>query len=160
MSSETETHTPASVKLLDRAVIVLNAIGSLWVLFLVLIICMDSFGRSFFNRPFDGVNELVAVSMAFIVFCQLPDTVRLGKLRAQRCRETPAEAAGMGLLEPGAMLGSFQRAQLRAEFGEHRGFFLAQSLAETLADPGLGGRRAVTFRRAGGKRFAPVPDSW
>ena len=41
---------------------------------------MDSFGRSFFNRPFDGVNELVAVSMAFIVFCQLADTVRLGKL--------------------------------------------------------------------------------
>jgi len=64
----------------DRAVAALNAFGSLWVLFIVLLICMDSFGRSFFNRPFDGVNELVAVSMAFVVFCQLADTVRLGKL--------------------------------------------------------------------------------
>ncbi len=80
MSAEPETRPSASVKLLDRAVIILNAIGSLWVLFLVLVICLDSFGRSLFDRPFDGVNEVVAVSMAFIVFCQLPDTVRLGRL--------------------------------------------------------------------------------
>ena len=58
----------------------LNAFGSIWVLLIVALICSDSFGRSFFNRPLDGVNELVAVSMAFIVFCQLPDTVRLDKL--------------------------------------------------------------------------------
>jgi TRAP-type mannitol/chloroaromatic compound transport system permease small subunit len=76
----TETHPPAKPTLLDRAVAGLNAIGSLWVLMLVIFICIDSFGRSFFNRPFDGVNEVVAVSMAFIVFCQLADTVRLNKL--------------------------------------------------------------------------------
>jgi TRAP-type C4-dicarboxylate transport system permease small subunit len=80
VTAEFESRPPASVKLLDRAVIILNAIGSLWVLFLVLVICLDSFGRSLFDRPFDGVNEVVAVSMAFIVFCQLPDTVRLGRL--------------------------------------------------------------------------------
>jgi TRAP-type C4-dicarboxylate transport system permease small subunit len=70
----------ASLSWFDRAVFVLNAFGSLWVLLIVILICSDSFGRSFFNRPLDGVNELVAVSMAFIVFCQLPDTVRLSKL--------------------------------------------------------------------------------
>jgi len=64
----------------DRAVFVLNAFGSLWVLLIVILICSDSFGRSLFNHPLDGVNELVAVSMAFIVFCQMPDTVRLAKL--------------------------------------------------------------------------------
>jgi TRAP-type mannitol/chloroaromatic compound transport system permease small subunit len=68
------------VRLLDASVVGLNAIGSLWVLILVVLICADSFGRSLFNHPIDGVNELVAVSMAVIVFCQLPDTVRLGKL--------------------------------------------------------------------------------
>jgi TRAP-type C4-dicarboxylate transport system permease small subunit len=64
----------------DRSVFILNAFGSVWVLFIVILICSDSFGRTFFNHPLDGVNELVAVSMAFIVFCQLPDTVRLTKL--------------------------------------------------------------------------------
>jgi len=81
--SEFESPSPAHFATLnwfDRAVFVLNAFGSLWVLFIVLLICSDSFGRTFFNRPLDGVNELVAVSMAFIVFCQLPDTVRLAKL--------------------------------------------------------------------------------
>lgn len=80
MSNEAARPPAARLSLLDRAVATLNAIGSLWVLMLVLFICLDSFGRSLFNRPFDGVNEVVAVSMALIVFCQLPDTVRLGKL--------------------------------------------------------------------------------
>lgn len=81
--SEIEVSPPPAFTTLnwfDRAVFILNAFGSLWVLFIVLLICSDSFGRTFFNHPIDGVNELVAVSMAFIVFCQLPDTVRLAKL--------------------------------------------------------------------------------
>jgi TRAP-type mannitol/chloroaromatic compound transport system permease small subunit len=80
VSDQSTIHRSAAVTLLDRSVVALNAIGSLWVLFLVLLICTDSFGRSFFNHPLDGVDELVAVSMAVIVFCQLADTVRLGKL--------------------------------------------------------------------------------
>ena len=70
----------AKLSWFDRAVFLLNAFGSLWVLLIVVLICLDLFGRSLFNHPLDGVNELVAVSMAFIVFCQLPDTVRLNKL--------------------------------------------------------------------------------
>jgi len=80
VSDESVPRQPVRLNLFDRAVAILNAFGSLWVLFIVLLICMDSFGRSFFNRPFDGVNEVVAVSMAFIVFCQLADTIRLNKL--------------------------------------------------------------------------------
>ena len=70
----------AIVRVLDHTVTFLNAVGSLWVLLLVILICADSFGRSFFSRPIDGVTELVAVSLAVIVFCQLPDTARLGRL--------------------------------------------------------------------------------
>ncbi len=80
MTAERPRPSNAIVRLLSLSVVVLNAIGSFWVLLLVLLICADSFGRSLFNHPIDGVNELVAVSMAVIVFCQLPDTVRLGKL--------------------------------------------------------------------------------
>lgn len=80
MAAETVARPPAIVRLLNVSVVTLNAIGSLWVLLLVILICTDSFGRSFFNHPLDGVTELVAVTMAVIVFCQLADTVRLGKL--------------------------------------------------------------------------------
>ncbi|MCF8476746.1 MAG: TRAP transporter small permease [Pseudolabrys sp.] len=80
MSSNPTAGSPAHLSPLDRFVAILNAFGSLWVLGIVLLICTDSFGRSFFNKPFDGVNEIVAVSMAFVVFCQLADTIRLDKL--------------------------------------------------------------------------------
>lgn len=80
MAPENATRPPVIVRLLNISVVVLNAIGSLWVLFLVVLICTDSFGRSFFNSPLEGVPELVAVTMAVIVFCQLADTVRLGRL--------------------------------------------------------------------------------
>jgi TRAP-type mannitol/chloroaromatic compound transport system permease small subunit len=68
------------LSLLDRVVVFMNAVGSLWVLLLVLLINVDAFGRTFFNRPIAGMIEIVAVSLAVIVFCQLADTIRLGKL--------------------------------------------------------------------------------
>jgi TRAP-type mannitol/chloroaromatic compound transport system permease small subunit len=80
VTAEPTGRPPVIVRLLNISVVALNAIGSLWVLLLVVLICIDSFGRSIFNHPLDGVTELVAVTMAVIVFCQLADTVRLGKL--------------------------------------------------------------------------------
>jgi TRAP-type mannitol/chloroaromatic compound transport system permease small subunit len=71
---------PPRTTLLDRAVIVMNAVGSLWVLFLVVLIDIDAGGRTLFNMPIAGMIEFVAVSLAVIVFCQLADTIRLGKL--------------------------------------------------------------------------------
>ena len=66
--------------LFDRAVAFLNTFGSLWVLLHGHPDLHGFLGRSFFNHPIDGVKELVAVTMAVVVFCQLADTVRLGKL--------------------------------------------------------------------------------
>ncbi len=80
MSDTDGAKAPERLNLLDRLVVGLNAIGSLWVLLLVLLICTDSFGRSFFRHPIEGAVEMVAVSMAVIVFCQLPDTTRIGRL--------------------------------------------------------------------------------
>jgi TRAP-type mannitol/chloroaromatic compound transport system permease small subunit len=80
LSSENDSLPLVRSKLLELIVAALNAIGSLWVMVLVLLICADSFGRSFFATPIEGVVEMVAVSMAVIVFCQLADTVRLGRV--------------------------------------------------------------------------------
>ncbi len=64
----------------ERLVVAMNAVGSLWVLLLVLLINADALGRSLFALPVQGAVEIVALSMAIIVFCQLADTIRLGKL--------------------------------------------------------------------------------
>ena len=112
VSAESRFSRSAVVRLLDRSVAFLNAVGSLWVLLLVILICADSFGRSFFNHPIAGVVELVAVSLAVIVFCQLPDTARLGRLtrsetmlvRLQGSNSTGAALAVVGFELLGAVV--------------------------------------------------------
>lgn len=57
-----------------------NAIGTLCVLALVAIVNYDVIARNFFNAPFMGAVEVVQFSLVFIVFLQLPDVVRVGRL--------------------------------------------------------------------------------
>ena len=59
---------------------VANVIGTLVVLGLVIIINYDVFARGLFNSPFRGAVEVVQFSMVLIVFLQLPDVVRVGRL--------------------------------------------------------------------------------
>lgn len=57
-----------------------NVIGTLVVLGLVVMINYDVFARGLFNSPFRGAVEVVQFSMVLIVFLQLPDVVRVGRL--------------------------------------------------------------------------------
>jgi TRAP-type C4-dicarboxylate transport system permease small subunit len=57
-----------------------NAIGTLMVLCLVMIVNFDVVARGVFNSPFRGAVEVVQFSMVFIVFLQLPDVVRVNRL--------------------------------------------------------------------------------
>ncbi|WP_305983870.1 TRAP transporter small permease subunit [Roseibium sp. MMSF_3544] len=57
-----------------------NAVGTLIVLSLVLIVNYDVVARNFFNAPFRGAYEVVQFSMVLIVFMQLPDVVRMNRL--------------------------------------------------------------------------------
>jgi TRAP-type C4-dicarboxylate transport system permease small subunit len=59
---------------------VVNAIGTLVVLGLVVVVNFDVVARGVFNAPFRGTTELVQFSIVLIVFLQLPDVVRSGKL--------------------------------------------------------------------------------
>ncbi len=63
------------------AVIVgMNALGSTWILLLILLVTADAIGRSFFAHPIAGVTEMVQISIVGIVFSQLADAIRNGKL--------------------------------------------------------------------------------
>lgn len=64
----------------DRLVIGMNALGSFWVLLLVLLVTADALGRTFLNHPIQGTHEMIQISVVGIVFMQLADTIRTGRL--------------------------------------------------------------------------------
>jgi TRAP-type C4-dicarboxylate transport system permease small subunit len=66
--------------ILDKTMTVMNTIGSLWIFVLMIMIDTDAFSRTFFNHPFHGVIELVELSIVGIVFMQLGDATRQGRL--------------------------------------------------------------------------------
>ncbi|MDA1091412.1 MAG: TRAP transporter small permease [Proteobacteria bacterium] len=66
--------------LLDRALSSLNALGSLWIFFIMALVNADVFGRTFFLAPIDGVNEMIELSLVGIVFLQLGDATQHGRL--------------------------------------------------------------------------------
>ena len=57
-----------------------NAVGTLVLLGLVVVINVDIIARGIFNLPFRGAIEVVQFSMVLIVFLQLPDVVKVGRL--------------------------------------------------------------------------------
>lgn len=58
----------------------MNALGTLVVLVLVVVVNGDSLSRNLFNAPFLGIVEAVQFSLVLIVFMQLPDVVRVNRL--------------------------------------------------------------------------------
>lgn len=58
----------------------LNAIGTLWIVALMGLICADVVARSLFDQPLPRVPEFVGYSIVAIVFLQLPNTLNLRKL--------------------------------------------------------------------------------
>lgn len=58
----------------------LNGLGSIVIGLVMVLMCADVFLRNAFNKPIDGVAELVAASIIVIVFLQLPGTLRHGRM--------------------------------------------------------------------------------
>jgi TRAP-type mannitol/chloroaromatic compound transport system permease small subunit len=58
----------------------LNGAGTLWIFLIMLLMNVDILMRFLFSAPIDGVTELVELSIAGIVFLQLGDAVRAGRL--------------------------------------------------------------------------------
>ncbi len=57
---------------------VLNALGSLWIAAIGLLITADVVGRAFFASPIFGVPEIVKISVVGIVWLQMAHTLRSG----------------------------------------------------------------------------------
>jgi len=80
----------------------LNAIGSVLIMIVMLLMCADVLARNILDTPIHGVAELVAMSIIVIVFLQLASTLRHGRMsRADIFIDPFAEkhpAAGNGLL--------------------------------------------------------------
>ena len=64
----------------SRFVAALNSMGGVLILGMIVMINLDVFSRFLFNHPIDGVTELVELSIVAIVFLQLADAVRNGRL--------------------------------------------------------------------------------
>lgn len=58
---------------------VLNAIGTVWIIVLMVLINSDIIGREFFRAPVRGATELVSLSIVGIVFLQLAHTLWVGR---------------------------------------------------------------------------------
>ena len=58
----------------------LNVLGTLLILGLMVLVNMDVIGRGVFNNPVSGVPEMVSMSIVAIVFLQVAQTFRRGRL--------------------------------------------------------------------------------
>lgn len=61
---------------LDWLTSAMSATGAAIILLVMVVILTDAFGRGFFAMPLVGTPEIVAMSIASIVFLQYPSTVR------------------------------------------------------------------------------------
>lgn len=59
---------------------VANAVGTLVIFALIIVMNADVFSRNFLDAPLRGVVEMVIFSLVLIVFLQLPDVVRKNRL--------------------------------------------------------------------------------
>ncbi|MFN3937496.1 MAG: TRAP transporter small permease subunit [Gemmobacter sp.] len=81
MSDSTEsTEAPAPGGTPDRIAAALSAVGSVWIVALMLLIVADVIGRSFLNMPITGVAEIAGRSVVAIVFLQLAAAILQGRL--------------------------------------------------------------------------------
>ncbi len=76
----TPSNKSVPAALFDGLLSSLDAIGSLWIFALVVLINADAFGRTLFAAPIDGVIEMIELSLVGIVFLQLGDATRCGRL--------------------------------------------------------------------------------
>lgn len=78
--TDLERREPAPLRLLDAATQALNICGSLLIFGLMLLIGADVVGRNLFGTPISGVPEMVTLSIVAIVFLQIPQALRAGRM--------------------------------------------------------------------------------
>lgn len=79
-SDKPEQRDPFPLRFIDAITQGLNIIGSLLILALVILVGVDVIGRNIFNHPISGVPELVTLSIVAIVFLQIPQALKEGRM--------------------------------------------------------------------------------
>ncbi len=69
-----------ALRLLDWATQGANIAGTMLIVGLVLIICIDVIGRETIGAPLPGVPEMVSLSIVAIVFLQVPQAFKAGRV--------------------------------------------------------------------------------
>src|SRR5688572_24489630 len=64
----------------DSFVSALNAIGTVWIFVIMVLINADVAGRYLFNSPLRGVPLLIELSIAALIFLQIPAALRDGRM--------------------------------------------------------------------------------
>ncbi len=59
---------------------VMNAVGTVWIFAIMVLVNADIFGRDFLDAPVRGTTELTGLSIVGIVYLQLAHTLRAGRL--------------------------------------------------------------------------------
>ncbi len=78
---ESGSATPNEIsRLFSGLVAGLNSIGTVWIFALMVLINVDVVSRFLFRFPIQGVAEIVELSIVGIVFLQISDAVRSGRL--------------------------------------------------------------------------------
>ena len=57
-----------------------NALGSIWIFIMMVMVVADVSGRCLFSAPIDGTTELVAMSVIAVLYVQIPYTLRSGRM--------------------------------------------------------------------------------
>jgi TRAP-type mannitol/chloroaromatic compound transport system permease small subunit len=95
---------PLALRLLDGATTGLNVLGSSLILVLMILVGVDVAGRNLAGAPVSGVPELVALSIVAIVFLQIPQALRAGRMTRSDAfltwlaRRRPGLARGLSTL--------------------------------------------------------------
>ncbi len=95
----------------------LNALGSLWIFFIMSVVCADVIARYVFNSPLTGVPLTITMSLIAIVFLQLPDALKAGRV-------TRNEALLGGLLRKRRRLGLLLQAFFHLSGAAMMGFLV------------------------------------
>lgn len=77
-----DSRSQLALRALDAVTQAMNVCGTALILALMLLIGADVAGRNLFGRPVPGVPEMVALSIVAIVFLQVPQTLRRGRMPA------------------------------------------------------------------------------
>lgn len=65
---------------IDGVTMGLNVVGTLLIVAIMVLVNADVIGRGAFNAPISGVPEMVSMSIVAIVFLQVAQTFRMGRL--------------------------------------------------------------------------------